>query len=381
MAGYIFSLDNENALYECIKNGVYSTNLKKLNKEGLWRTHHEGTMADYLGMKEGDNVYFFIKRKIYGIGELVNIDYDCKFLNYINADKPYNYNFEKKREELLWGDSEENLNNRLICTFKPKPNFFRNGIDMDDILELGGKNIKILRAFWKLSFIKVDEIENFELKSIILRKNEEFIDSKDFDSVFEFSDKTHNKITDKITRDYEFNYRNIIDYCSDGNYVKHEMALEAALVNLINKNEINLLGNWDYISHQVIASPFKAIDYMDKIDLFGYKYLEGYKIISKYLVVEIKKDIIDKNSVQQLMKYVDWINNEYANKDYSMIEAFLVGHKIKEDALEYKNNYALRNYTIGRRPFIEKVWNNIRFIEYEFDYINKNLIFKEIKKD
>ncbi|SHF14281.1 hypothetical protein [Clostridium fallax] len=94
MAGYIMSLNNINSLTDFINKGVYSTTLKeaKIHKGSknsyYWGVSQEGTLADYSSMKAGDNIYFFIKRKIYGIGVLKNIYNDCKFNNYPNADEP-----------------------------------------------------------------------------------------------------------------------------------------------------------------------------------------------------------------------------------------------------------------------------------------------------
>ncbi len=68
MAGYIMSLNNKQSLEECIKLGIYSTNLSE-PKNNLWKIHHEGTFADYFGMKEGDNIYFLLIEKYM---ELVN---------------------------------------------------------------------------------------------------------------------------------------------------------------------------------------------------------------------------------------------------------------------------------------------------------------------
>ena len=53
---------------------------------------------------------------------------------------------------------------------------------------------------------------------------------------------------------------------ANGDRLRHEMALEAAVVYDLANDCCPLLGSWDYVSHQVIASPFKPIDYMDKID-------------------------------------------------------------------------------------------------------------------
>jgi hypothetical protein len=69
MAGYIFGLDSLESLLRYTENGVYATKLSTPTTS--WKAHHEGTFADYATMKAGDNIYFFIQRKIYGIGRLV----------------------------------------------------------------------------------------------------------------------------------------------------------------------------------------------------------------------------------------------------------------------------------------------------------------------
>lgn len=51
---------------------------------------------------------------------------------------------------------------------------------------------------------------------------------------------------------------------------------------------------YDYVTHQVIASPFKPLAYIDKMDIFAYRYLENFpdteKPIEKYMVIELKKE-------------------------------------------------------------------------------------------
>lgn len=74
------------------------------------------------------------------------------------------------------------------------------------------------------------------------------------------------------------------------------MALEAAVVYDLCHERIVDLGRWDYVSHQVIASPFKPIDYMDKIDVLAARYLTDTKITCKYLTVELKKDEAEKST-------------------------------------------------------------------------------------
>lgn len=373
MAGYIVSIDNEESLKECIKNGVYSTNLSNPINDN-WKKHHEGTFADYFGMKPGDNIYFFIKRKIYGIGELIKVKYDCKYWNYINADKPENYDYNEIKDCMIM-NGEENIKNRCFCVFKPYPNFFINGIDMDEALASNPSKFRMLRAFWKLSFVKVDEDENKALKDIILKKNEEFL-YKDINS-FQYNVAFQNKLLEKINQRYIMNSELILASSCDGNKIKHEMAIESALIDIISNNKNTIFGSWDYIAHQVIASPFKAIDYMDKMDIFGFKYIKGFDTISKYLVIEIKKDEATKDTINQIMKYVDWINTEYAFGDYNMIQAFIVAYDFSEDVVKYNNEICIRNYMKGRRPAIASTWNYVRLIKYSFE--NNELSFCEIE--
>ena len=86
MAGYIFSLDSIESLSLYIENGVYATKLTP--PKGYWKAHHEATFADYVTMKEGDNIYFFIDRKIYGIGVLIDLQGNCKYSNFPQACIP-----------------------------------------------------------------------------------------------------------------------------------------------------------------------------------------------------------------------------------------------------------------------------------------------------
>ena len=129
MAGYIFALQSKNkkeseiknVLNKVIQSGVYSTNLN-INKEE-WNTPQEGTIADFLSMKEGDNVYFFIDRKIYGVGKLVNIKGNCKFLNFPGADIPKAENYELLKPIMIL-DKKENLKNQIYLYFCASTIFF-----------------------------------------------------------------------------------------------------------------------------------------------------------------------------------------------------------------------------------------------------------------
>lgn len=362
MAGYIMTLDSLESLEKCIKTGTYSTNLSD-PKNNAWNKQQEGTFADYLSMKENDNIYFFIKRKIYGIGKIVSINLDCKYLNYIDADSPNvltNKEY-KEREPLL---PYATKNNRCFCIFIPSPYFFMNGIDMDDALSSNPSKFRMLRALWKLSFIKIDDEENQALLDIILKRNEDTIIGRK--NIFSFTEKLHKDINDKVSLRYRLNSCKILSSSANNELIRHEMAIEAALCELLVNENNSPFGKWDYVSHQVVASPFKAIDYMDKMDVFGYRYISGYKTRSKYLVIEIKKDIASIDVIEQIMKYVDWIQSEYAFGDYSMIEAYVVAADYPQEVIKSRDEECVRKFTKGYRPTVSCTWNFVKLIKYSY---------------
>jgi hypothetical protein len=372
LAGYLINLDNEESLKYYIKNGIYGTKLSP--PSGLWRDPQEGTLADYITMKHDDSLYFFIKRKIYGIGALVNIGKDCKFCNFPGASKPENYDYEVIRERLLLDEGDFSANQRWICCFQPSPHFFRNGIDMDEVLASNPSAFRMLRAFWKLSFIKFDDEENQAFKDIILKANKECLETSNENMFFpsSFSAK-HNVIGGKISTSegYAINIEDILSSCASRDVIRHEKALEAGLLyqlSINDKQSMEVFGSWDYLSHQVIASPFKPIDYMDKMDIFGYEYIFGYTPTrSRFLIIELKKEKAEAGDIEQLMKYVDWVREEYCFGDYSMINAFLVAHELPENLIDYANDVAVRKYTSGRRPARTREWKNVALIKYSFN--------------
>ena len=66
-------------------------------KGGQWHRAVEGTFADYVVMKPGDNVVFR-KRTITGIGEPVNLAGSCRFANFPGASQPKAVAYDWSRE-------------------------------------------------------------------------------------------------------------------------------------------------------------------------------------------------------------------------------------------------------------------------------------------
>ncbi len=394
-AAYVFSLGKKDSkdvvngnLTKCIKNGVYGT-IFKTQPTKVWKVPQEGTLADYVSMKEGDYVFFFTERRLYGIGRLKNIEIsvdgvkDCKFLNFPDADIPKIFYSDHRKKIGTYTDKKNYLDEinpyqRFICTFEPGAEFYEDGIDMDDALAFKPHCFKMLRAFWKLSFVKLDTEEAQCLFDIVLKYNH---GTSTFPTDYI---RVHGTLSKKLNNNYLLNSKNIMSYALNSTIIdqlQHEMALEAGVVDQLSRKDshtISVIGELDYISHQVIASPFKPIDYMDKIDIFGYKYIEDSRAIDKYYILELKKETAVKSDIDQLLKYVDWIKDEYAGQDYSSIKAYLIAYDFEKDISAYVKKHGKRNYTFGRRPMIAKEWDAIILLSYRYDAVDKKLLFTKV---
>ncbi len=92
-------------------------------------------------------------------------------------------------------------------------------------------------------------------------------------------------------------------------------------------------------------------------------------------MAEIKKDAAKIQDIEQTMKYVDWVKDEYCFGDYSMINAFLVAYDFDEDLTRHKQQVAVRKYTIGMKPAKSLEWRNLKLVKYSFDGSKEKLNF------
>jgi len=122
---------------------------------------------------------------------------------------------------------------------------------MDYVLSSNPSSFRILRAFWKTSFIKIDNQENKALRDIILKRNEEHKNNQI--STFPFVSNIHPYIGSTVSNKYAIRATNLMTLCSSGNIIKHEMAIKAGIIDILSRKEKSPFGNWDYVSRQVIA--------------------------------------------------------------------------------------------------------------------------------
>lgn len=103
----------------------------------------------------------------------------------------------------------------------------------------------------------------------------------------------------------------------------------------------------------------KPVQWVDRMDVFAFRYItDNAPIIERFGIVELKKDTASGGDIQQVMKYVDWVNQEYGTGDYSLIEAFLVAHDFDDDSIKRLDETAERQFTLSR-PARSELWHNI----------------------
>ena len=374
MAGYLFLLGKKglDTYTACATNGVYGTILKA-GIRGFWQKYHVSTVADYLMMHPGDNVYFFFNRCIYGIGAIVDPGSGSKFQNYPQAGDPLIPDEDAVKDQLLSYIPEVGSNQRFICLFERSPYFFTKGVDMDDVLLSEPAAFRSLRVIWNRSFIQFDDEENQAFKNIIFKRNQAALaDPVEGINVLPFSHDFHDglKVRDLSQYSMASGVNRILQEFVAGTTIADEMALEMAIMEQMDTKDektLAIFGKWDYLAHQVVASPFKPVPYMDRMDIFGYRFLHGYEpTIQKYLVLEIKNDPATTQDVDQLLRYVDWVKDEYCHGDYEMIEAYLVASTFPEGLKEHAERYGVRKYYIGVRPAEPRRWFSITFVTYEY---------------
>ena len=178
----------------------------------------------------------------------------------------------------------------------------------------------MLRVMWKLSFIKLDYEENAALQDVLLRANRQSIPRE---GASEGSwTQVHADIAIRRTSQNDLQLAPMLSAVASQSVLRSEKAIEAAFLYYLTNGDApttQVFGDWDYVSHQVAASPFKPPDWMDKIDVFKQVIPNHAPVLAGLLVAELKKDVANGAFVEQTMKYVDWVKDEYAHLDYSLV--------------------------------------------------------------
>lgn len=389
MAGYLFLIGGENGqeiLERTIRTGCHSAFIGK--KYNRWINQFSGTMADYLSMKEGERVYFFTKRKIYGVGKMVKVaGIDCKFENFEGANSIEDFENVDVSGKALLNFGADTWKSRWFCTFEPDPAFYASGLDMDEALSSSLDAFKMLPALQGTSFTKFDDKEDEALFQAIMSKNKQtFMKGNPPELAFRWDGgETHRKLAsnpDLPKRLVSAIPLAIAKGMPQAKRLVHEGALEAILIEKLASKDpatVEVFGDVDYLNHQVIASPKKPVEFSDWMDIFGTKMVSGLNgVVNYHVLVELKDEAATLDVVDQVMKYVDWVNRDYCKGEYSLIRAFIVASDFSDDVKTHAKKFCIRNYTVGFKPSEHRLWNDLKLIKYQFDPKTQTLSLKAV---
>lgn len=377
MAGFFIVFDSHESMVATMQSGVYSS-LMKEGRSNAWFRTAEATLADYASMREGDALYFFSNRRVYGRGRLVRVHGSCRRQNYPRSSSLEPATYSEVSHKLYWDSGKGAWERRddktrrktlyaqrWLCTFVPDPEFWLHGVDMDDLLDSNPDAFRVVRAMASKSFIKVDDQEEAAFLAALARANRD-----PSEALVEFDGTAHAAIEDAATHaDYGLGIDSLLNSLADGESIKHEMAVEAALMAQIADHDeatVAALGTWHHVSRQVPASPHKPSRWMDYMDLFGYSYLPDYhgRVIGRFYVAEVKRGVATKDDVEQTMRYVDWVKDQYADNDYSLIRAYLIANAFPDSVRRHAERVGRRLFTVRRRPAETDTWQDLVLLRY-----------------
>jgi len=385
MSGYIMNLGTtkehgaREKLELYVRYGAYGTIINR-PKPDRWFLPHEMTLADYLTIRPSALVFFFSDRVIYGAGRVVSFDVGERRLaalaNYPGASFPH-ATPPQNPDDYLWRENgEENL--RWVVFFEPHPCFFKTGLDMDEVLTSDVKGVvRSLRVFEGVTFIQMEDEEAQVILDLLLRRNEDIINGYlSPDRVFDSrAEQTHTRVREHDLTRYRIDLDGLIrKHIKRDGSVGHEALVHAWLTNALSQRQgqaVNVFGNWDYVTNQYPASPQKPVQWMDRIDIFGYveKKLsdEATPTVVRYKIIEVKRDKVEaEKDVNQLIKYVDWVAHTRAGGDYSLVDAYFVAHDYTDSVVQYVQDTLPKDFVTPRRPYAPARWNQLRLIRYTY---------------
>jgi hypothetical protein len=353
------------------------------------------TFADLATIRDGDLVFFFKKRRIYGVGRLERAGdaQHCVVLNYPGALTPAP-NVPSADDAIIGPDVDAEWRRiRVVVRFRPFPHYFSDGIDMDEFLSSPWADDAWGLRFWQgFSFQQLGEREANDLLTTFYRRF-----ANDVRPISQIAEAPAAALDVRYRSDLHrpFAVSDIVapnpgDYIADGE-LRSEELLHGLLVDqldpILGLHGSALLRSDDRLDifHELAASPPKPPTFGDWIDLMttrSYPTLTGdARRAIHYEVIEVKKgsfgilsQMYDKN-IPQVMKYVDFIAQRYAGGNYAAVSATVIARRFGDPLLErhrqaqqVESGVSTRAYVLDPHdPNPTRTWQQLRLLTYSWD--------------
>lgn len=340
MNNTLIILDNVESLERVVELGCYSPRFSMSDDGDVrWRLGHRKATADLACLQAGGHVYLFAKRGIHGIGVLAD---PPVILNHPRALE----NDPGKEEGLLPGIRLPE--HRFIVRIDPeRSHWFADPVDMDDVLTAGGTSMYALRTMEDRSFAVFDEVE---------------------DQAFDQELRLRNPDLTRRTNGAPPGGSPLwAPHLSQAVQRIDELAIETDLAWRLNRGEDlpAFEGPWDSALRQVTASPPKPVSYIDRIDLLARRFEASGRFVREHAVVEVKKGRATTKDAEQLMRYVDWVVDQYHHGHYERVRAYLVAEEFGPRLARDLPKVARRLFTIDPRRPRAKMWDSFTLVRAE----------------
>lgn len=274
LAGVIINLSGPEPRERYCTSGAYSYKQRRPAAGRRGWGQYEKALADYLALGDGDLVFFFENRRIYGTGRIVRLPGTerATLCNY-----PRSWDLWKDPEPMfLWDNEPEDdlVDHPFVVFFTPDPAWYTQGIDMDEALESDAHGyVRSLPFFSGVSFARIDAFEAAHLASLIRKANTAG------DSYPDKHKEVHRRATRVLANHakvFNIDVDALVQQYSEDQLLRHETLLEAWLIDAFrNRWELvrPIMGGRSqptFVARQVPASPFKPPEYIDRIDLLAY---------------------------------------------------------------------------------------------------------------
>lgn len=353
--GLFITLYDEETLKLYLKNGVYGFLMKPLmTDKPNSRSVFFQILADYACIREGTEIFFFLKRKIYYGGTVIGNKNIGSF--YLNGEtSPQG---RKLNAKLFWNEEDryEKIENKTVDgvfkvngSEKSQPFMICFDINLetgkyvssDDLyFELGGFPYPLpSNSIQGMGFCTLTPGETNIIKNLIINSKNKIDYS---------NSKISNTLNDKTLFTDDVIDQNII------NEAELEFNLLAAFdrfLSIINRKNYCLC-------RQVPISPFKP-ENMDKADICLYDLddLINYGTIPN-VVIELKKDLADFHAYEQVVRYIKWLE-KILGDNVEHIEVYIVApkHNIRKKKIEKlgMSDYMdkIKIYSLSESKFVE----------------------------
>ncbi|MGL5548159.1 MAG: hypothetical protein ACRDD4_00430 [Culicoidibacterales bacterium] len=338
--GVFITLYDEDSLDLYLQNTIYSFLMKpETRKESLSKSRHYAILADYSAIRGEEHVFFFLKREIIYGGKIKKGNKAAAF--YLNGQtSPLG---EENNAVLFWDESSRYQKTEKEGVFKRDNQeraqpfvimFDKNEntgkyISSDELyFELGKYNFPLMsNTLQNSSFCKLIPKEVEILVNLISNSNRKKALKCEKKVEIE-NEKTLQKFEKK-----HLTYTNFINEAQLEHTILADFSFFETTFNL--KNYV--------LCRQVPMCPFKPFN-LDKVDISVYDLDNPIKEGAiPNIIIELKKDKGNKNTVIQINKYLDWLKLILSAEEFRMIKAcviasdFVKSYKNEKEQSDYSN--------------------------------------------